>query len=134
MTLKEKVAKVLPELVNEDYVGGVCGCPYEYSYLDFSEDRCIAGDGNGSHDDCLKCWNQEYVPAKKVDHPAHYRIGKYECIDEMIALFGVEAVKSFCRLNIYKYRYRATQKGGEKDIQKASDYMDILKKLEDMEE
>lgn len=27
-----------------------------------------------------------------VDHPEHYQ-GKHECIDEMIALFGVEAVK-----------------------------------------
>lgn len=29
-----------------------------------------------------------------VNHPAHYQ-GKHECIDEMIALFGVEDVKPF---------------------------------------
>lgn len=36
-----------------------------------------------------------------VDHPEHYQ-GKHECIDEMIALFGVEAVKGFCKCNVYK--------------------------------
>lgn len=34
-----------------------------------------------------------------VNHPAHYQ-GKHECIDEMIALFGVEDVKAFCRCNV----------------------------------
>ena len=48
-----------------------------------------------------------------VSHPAHYQ-GKHECIDEMIALFGVEDVKAFCRCNVYKYRYRASRKGGRR--------------------
>lgn len=69
-------------------------------------------------------------PAKdNVNHPQHYQ-GKYECIDEMISLFGVEAVKSFCRCNTYKYRFRATQKNGEEDIKKAEWYMTKLKELE----
>ena len=37
-----------------------------------------------------------------VNHPFHYQ-GKYECIDEMIALFGVDAVRHFCMCNVYKY-------------------------------
>lgn len=61
--------------------------------------------------------------------PNHYHIGKYECIEEMVELFGIEAVKSFCRLNCYKYRYRATMKGKETDIEKVNEYMDILKRL-----
>lgn len=36
-----------------------------------------------------------------VNHPFHYQ-GKYECIDEMIALFGVDAVRHFCMCNVYK--------------------------------
>ncbi len=64
-----------------------------------------------------------------IEHPAHYQ-GKYECIEEMIQLFGIEAVKSFCRCNIYKYRFRANAKNGAEDIAKAENYMTILMRLE----
>ncbi len=56
--------------------------------------------------------------------------GAFECIDEMVALFGVEAVKAFCRCNVYKYRYRADKKGGATDIAKAKWYMRKLMELE----
>lgn len=65
-----------------------------------------------------------------VNHPAHYQ-GKHECIDEMIALFGVEAVKHFCMCNVYKYRYRAANKNGQEDLDKADWYMDKLMELEE---
>jgi dsDNA-specific endonuclease/ATPase MutS2 len=40
----------------------------------------------------------EPAPVKEmVDHPQHYNNHQHECIDEMIALFGVEAVKGFCK-------------------------------------
>lgn len=64
-----------------------------------------------------------------VNHPEHYQ-GKFECIDEMISLFGVEAVKDFCRCNAYKYRFRADRKNGLEDIKKAEWYMTKLKELE----
>lgn len=64
-----------------------------------------------------------------VNHPEHYP-GKHECIDEMIALFGVEAVKGFCKCNVYKYRYRANRKNGNEDLAKADWYMDKLMELE----
>lgn len=64
-----------------------------------------------------------------VNHPAHYQ-GKHECIDEMISLFGVEAVKGFCKCNVYKYRYRASRKNGAEDIAKADWYMQKLIELE----
>lgn len=60
--------------------------------------------------------------SENVNHPAHYQ-GRFECIDEMVALFGVEAVVNFCRLNAYKYRFRAVRKGGEEDIKKAEWYV-----------
>lgn len=66
---------------------------------------------------------------ENVNHPAHYQ-GKHECIDEMIALFGVEAVKGFCKCNIHKYRYRAKAKNGQEDLDKADWYMDKLIELE----
>lgn len=64
-----------------------------------------------------------------VNHPSHYQ-GKHECIDEMIALFGVEAVKAFCKCNVYKYRFRAAEKNGQEDLDKANWYMDKLLELE----
>jgi len=64
-----------------------------------------------------------------VNHPIHYQ-GKVECIDQMIALFGVEAVKGFCKCNVYKYIFRADKKNGFEDIQKAEWYMDKLIELE----
>lgn len=48
----------------------------------------------------------------------------------MLALFGVEAVKAFCRCNVYKYRYRADRKNGAEDIAKADWYMDKLMELD----
>ncbi len=68
-----------------------------------------------------------------INHPSHYNTGKYECIDEMIALFGVEAVKDFCRCNAFKYRYRAGNKSGEsaeKDMAKCEWYISKLMELE----
>lgn len=75
----------------------------------------------------------ETIPAlsahETVNHPAHYQ-GKHECIDEMIALFGIDAVKAFCKCNVYKYRYRSDKKDGPEDISKAEWYMDKLMELE----
>lgn len=71
----------------------------------------------------------ESVKADAVNHPAHYQ-GKHECIDEMLALFGVEAVKGFCMCNVYKYRFRAARKNGAEDIAKADWYMGKLMELE----
>lgn len=70
-----------------------------------------------------------YKMNNNVNHPKHYQ-GKHECIDEMIAMFGVEAVKHFCMCNVYKYRYRASAKNGQEDLDKADVYMDFLMKLE----
>lgn len=59
-----------------------------------------------------------------VNHPNHYATGKYECIDVMLEIFGVEAVKTFCLLNAFKYNYRSGRKNGLEDIQKAKRYID----------
>ena len=67
-----------------------------------------------------------------VNHPAHYQ-GAHECIEVMQAMFGIEAVKAFCRCNAFKYRFRADRKNGEEDIKKAEWYEDYLMKLCDSE-
>lgn len=66
-----------------------------------------------------------------VNHPAHYkRDGAMECIDEMLLLFGKEEVMSFCKLNAWKYRYRAMDKNGQEDINKSDYYIRMYKDLE----
>lgn len=89
----------------------------------------------GATDEIIEKWHKVFFPElyqtnETVNHPAHYQ-GKHECIDEMIALFGVEAVKHFCMCNVYKYRYRAANKNGQEDLDKADWYMDKLMKLEE---
>lgn len=65
-----------------------------------------------------------------VNHPAHYkRDGAMECIDEMLLLFGKEEVMSFCKLNAWKYRYRAMDKNGQEDINKSDYYIRMYKDL-----
>lgn len=75
----------------------------------------------------------EEKPTDTISHPEYYQ-GKYECIEEMIELFGIEVVKGFCMCNVYKYRFRAGRKQGEeykKDVTKAEDYMTLLIELKE---
>lgn len=62
-----------------------------------------------------------------VNHPCHYnRSGAMECIDEMLLIYGREAVINFCILSAYKYRYRAGLKPGEdgiRDLMKSDWYI-----------
>ena len=68
--------------------------------------------------------NVESVIGNNIEHPSHYnREGAMECIDEMIEIFGKEAVKDFCLCNAWKYRYRAADKNGEEDLKKSDWYM-----------
>lgn len=66
-----------------------------------------------------------------IKHPEHYTNRKHECWDEMEAVFGKEAVITFCKLNVWKYRYRAGSKGSrEEDLAKADQYMDKMISLQ----
>ena len=58
-----------------------------------------------------------------VNHPNHYTNRGIECIDEMIQVFGKQAVMDFCLCNVWKYRYRAFAKNGQEDIAKSDWYM-----------
>lgn len=53
-----------------------------------------------------------------------------ECIDEMILIFGIEAVKNFCLCNAWKYRYRAADKNGVEDLKKADWYINKYAELQ----
>lgn len=67
-----------------------------------------------------------------VDHPTHYNQGNMETIDEMLLIFGVEAVMHFCLCNAWKYRARAAYKGDSiTDMNKSDWYLAKYKELED---
>ena len=67
-----------------------------------------------------------------VNHPQHYcRAGAMQCIDEMILIFGKEAVKHFCLCNAWKYRARAINKNGVEDLKKSDWYIAKYKELND---
>lgn len=57
-----------------------------------------------------------------VNHPSHYKGNKFECIDVMLDTFGKDEVKAFCKLNAFKYLYRASKKNGLEDMKKAEWY------------
>lgn len=65
-----------------------------------------------------------------VNHPKHYnRDGAMECIREMVVVFGYEATINFCKLNAWKYRYRASEKNGAEDMSKSDWY---VKKVDEL--
>ena len=67
-----------------------------------------------------------------INHPTHYcREDAMECIDEMILIFGKDAVKNFCLCNAWKYRYRAADKNGEEDLKKSDWYIKKYRDLSD---
>jgi hypothetical protein len=57
-----------------------------------------------------------------VNHPDHYCVDGLECFEVMRKIFGDEAVKTFCRLNAFKYLWRSQRKNGDQDIAKAAWY------------
>lgn len=62
MTLKEKVAEMMPERINAIYSGGVKGCPTGYNFLNVTEIDC-----SDYCEDCKKCWNAEFVEEEKEE-------------------------------------------------------------------
>lgn len=68
--------------------------------------------------------------SEQVNHPSHYQGSGIECIDAMLAAFGVEEVASFCKLNAFKYIWRSNKKGKcSEDLLKASWYLSKLNEL-----
>lgn len=71
--------------------------------------------------------------SKNVFHPTHYNQSeRKECWDEMIELFGKDAVLIFDVLNAYKYYYRKGFKDGnscEQDTEKMRNYMNHAEEL-----
>ena len=72
-----------------------------------------------------------------VQHPNHYGAGNggLQCIEAILQTFGKDATMAFCKLNAFKYIWRATYKGKEtQDMEKAKRYLEywhVLNKLKD---
>lgn len=64
-----------------------------------------------------------------VHHPVHYNQGKIECWDAMVETYGRDATATFCKLNAFKYLWRASEKNGMEDINKAINYLNKYKEL-----
>lgn len=71
--------------------------------------------------------------SNEVEHPSHYAGDKYECIEVMIEVFGVEFVKDWCIGNAFKYLWRCKKKHDNAltDIKKAKYYLEKHIKLEE---
>lgn len=79
-------------------------------------------------EDCKKIWSMQ---EKNVDHPKHYNQSGFECIEVMEAIFGIEAVIQFCKLNAFKYMWRSNHKGSMfEDIAKCQWYLNKVAELE----
>ena len=121
MTIKEKAKRI------KQYCDtmSVCDrCPI-FSYTDACYELT-----EGNEDIIERNYNILFgdKESDNVNHPQHYQ-GKNECIDVMVAMFGVDAVKHFCMCNAYKYRFRAQAKNGAEDIEKAEWYESKLIEL-----
>ena len=69
-----------------------------------------------------------------INHPSHYKTGKFECIEVMIETQGVQAARDFCICNAFKYLYRHRNKNGREDIEKAVWYLKKWLTLEDIDD
>ena len=69
----------------------------------------------------------EIEEKEMVDHPSHYNMGKYECLDVVKELVkdmkGIEATLFF---NAFKYLWRYKQKNGLQDLKKCEFYLKEL--------
>jgi hypothetical protein len=75
-------------------------------------------------------WSEEEI-GEKTD-PEHYRrFDAMECWDEMETVFGIKKTMTFCLLNVWKYRYRAADKGGYLDLSKSDVYMKKYSELQE---
>lgn len=121
MTIEEKADKI------REYCSGLRSCS-ECKLVKDANTTCFAHAEDVLRNYDILFGGSSQPQGDNVNHPQHYQ-GKNECIDVMIAMFGVDAVKHFCMCNAYKYRFRAQAKNGAEDIAKAEWYESKLIEL-----
>lgn len=98
------------------------------TYYDMNEDDIH----NSTYSDVNEIKEDNNWHHNNVIEPEHYKQGDFETIDEMIIMFGVEAVVQFCKINARKYRARAPYKNNfEQDMEKANTYLKFALQLEE---
>lgn len=68
---------------------------------------------------------------KEITTPDRYAGGKYEYIDIMIDIFGVEATKHFCFLNAFKCLWKSEKETAKEDVENAVWYLNKYIELGD---
>ena len=66
MTRIEKVAEIRPDLIGNEYIGGVFSCPDDsrYDFLNIPELVCLCEKSDSpapTAELCKKCWDTEYL-------------------------------------------------------------------------
>lgn len=52
-------------------------------------------------------------------NPDHYKSSEIECIDAMVAAYGEDEVRIYCKITAFKYGWRRGKKGPEEiDVRK----------------
>lgn len=107
----------------------------KYYSLPATSDICCKCAENRTLGNTHPSWTprDQSVSENNVDHPSHYVKGSLECIDVMVEVFGVEAVKHFCICNAFKYIWRQDLKNGLEDMKKALRYVEKYIKLSEKE-
>lgn len=75
--------------------------------------------------------NEIAKAGEMVNHPPHYKFGKFESIEIIEDVLGYEMTKGFALGNALKYILRSMKKGKEQeDRHKAMWYLQFLDELE----
>ena len=117
----------------EGYVS-CCNCPCN-NETGCQGEHYICDGYDDAYDSIAKFFNRNEVKSESVTdnnavtHPSHYTQGNIQCIDAMESAFGKEAVATWCKLNSFKYIWRAEHKNGMEDIDKAIWYLNKFKEL-----
>lgn len=65
---------------------------------------------------------------EEINHPERYNQYDIEVIEMMVKIWGIEAVKTWCKLTAFKYRMRLGHKDNiEQDLAKEDWYLNYRK-------
>ena len=58
MTMLDKLRELAPDLIGEEYQGGVAVCPEDLDFEEKTKCLCLE-DGQITVDKCMACWSRE---------------------------------------------------------------------------
>ncbi len=59
MTRKEWMEENHPEMVGQQFIGGVKNCPYAFPELSYQDGECVINAHNFADSKCTMCWQQK---------------------------------------------------------------------------